>query len=221
MKTIIKPKLYYNKYQFKAEMYHQDLHHTRYVKNEAQLRQTINFRLQAGGFFVSNNVEREAKQFIDITVPLAFLNWKNANGDNVTIRTDYNMVSVYGNDLKKLKTLESIGPEVSYSQIIQQGDPDILLRNNPAHSYRTYFRSKTLPEGTYEEFGKFLKAYEKSVTPCGSLRQWAINLPKNQTWKRKYLEQSFFVEYDDESFRTILALTFDTCLGKTFKVEQR
>jgi hypothetical protein len=131
------------------------------------------------------------------------------------------MISVYGNDLVKLKTLESIGPTVEYTEVIQVGDPDILYRYNPKHQYRTYFRSRTLSDDFHEELGKFLIAYDKSMSPCGALRKWAFDLSPRQNWKKLYLEPNFFVEYDNESFQTVLALSFSKYLGKTYKVEQR
>lgn len=196
-----------------------DFHYARYAKNEVQLRDAIDFRRRSGGYFYNG---RPISDTTDISVPLAFVYWRNANNsDDITIRIDYNFISVYGNDLEKLKTLESIGPTVNYSEVIVQGDPDILVRNDPKHQYRTYFKSRTLSDGFHEEMGKFLLAYEKSVTPCGSLKKWAFNLDPKQIWKRKYLEANFFLEYDSESFQSVLALSFDKYLGKTYKVEQR
>lgn len=225
MKTVIKSKLYYDKYKYRATLYHQDFHHTRYAKNKKQLIDSIEFRIKNGGYFFGNSLNYDLKNTTmlpySMEVPLAFLNWKLDNEKGLTIRTDYNMVSVYGNDLELLKTLETIGPEVSYTQIIQQGDPDVLLRNNPNYQYRTYFKSRTLPDEFHDEIGKFLSAYSQSITPCGSLKKWAFKLDPKCQWKKKYLEASFFIEYDNESLRTLLALNFDKYLGKTYKVEQR
>ena len=213
-----KPKFYYDKYRYRATLYHQDFHYARYAKNEKQLKEAISYRVRNGGYFFHGRIDTDFTN-VNINVPLAFLNWRNANNNrDITIRVDYNMISVYGNDLEKLKTLESIGPTVEYVEVIQMGDPDILLRHNPKHQYRTYFRSRTLSDDFHEELGKFLIAYDKSISPCGSLHKWAFDLNPRQNWKKRYLEPNFFVEYDNESFQTVLALSFGKYLGKTYKV---
>lgn len=214
---IERPKLYFDKYKYKAVIHNPVFHLVRYTKTPKQLIDNIEFRSKSGGYFFNGRILEE----VDTAPLLKFIDWRNNNNSGITIRIDYNKISIYGNDLDLLKTIELIGPKVDYSEVKVEGDPEILLRYNPKHPYRTYFKSKSLNADFHQEMQKFLKSYEKSVFPCGALCKWAYNLKAGQHWKKHYLEACFFVEYDNESIRTLLGLTFDQIIGKTYKVEQR
>lgn len=220
IKSVTKPKLYYNKYKYKATLFDENFHLVRYSKNKEQLLEHVSYKKLDNIYFYHNRKLSAVPPNLDILS--SFIDWRNSHAnDDLLVRVDYSTVSIYGNDLQLLETLADIDSNIEFCQVVIEGHPNILLRNNPKHPFRTYFKSKSLPNGVYEEIGKFLKSYEKIVTPCGSLKRWAFELGYNQTWRRSYLEQSYFVEYDDESTKTILALNFDQYLGKTFKVEQR
>lgn len=224
IKKVEKPKLYYDKYKYRASLYHQDFNIARYAKNEFELQRAIENRYVNNVYYyaITGSNRNSKTELINKELLSNFIDWRNANSDKVTIRMDYNSISVYGNDLKLLKTLEVLGLTVSYYQIELTGSPNILLRKDPKHPYRTYFKSKTVPMDFHDELKSFLESYKNSAFPCGALLNWANNLPKGKQWKRKYIEASYFIEYDNESFRTMLGLTFDDrYLGKTYKVEQR
>jgi len=193
-RIVTRTKLFFGKYKYRAVICNPNFHLISYSKTAKQLQDTIAFSIH----------------------------WRNSQSKDITIRIDYDMISVYGNDLFKLQTLEYVDTNVDYCEVKLEGDPSILERNNPKHKYRTYFRCRSLQNADlHTEMQKFLQSYEKSVYPCGALRRWAFEIKDGQNWRKHYLEASFFVDYDIESIQTILGLTFDSYLGKTYKVEQR
>jgi hypothetical protein len=223
MKIVEKPNLYYDKYKYRAHLTHPDFNIARYAKNEFELQRAIENRYVNNVYYfaITGTNRNEKVELVNKVLLSNFIDWRNNFSDKTTIRMDYNSISVYSNDLNLLKTLETLGPEVEYYEIELTGSPDLLLRENPKHPYRTYFKSKTVPMDFHDELKSFLESYKNSAFPCGALLNWANNLPIRQQWKRKYIEASYFIEYDNESFRTILGLTFDRYLGKTYKVEER
>lgn len=213
-----KPKLFFNKYKYRAVICNPNFHLVRYCKTEEQLHNNISYRQQSGVYFYHGRRTDE----VDKVPLIRFIHWRNNQSKDITIRIDYDMISVYGNDLFQLQTIEYVDSNVDYSEVKLEGDPSILERNNPKHKYRTYFRCRSLQNADlHTEMQKFLQSYEKSVYPCGALRRWAFEIKDGQNWRKHYLEASFFVDYDTESIQTILGLTFDNYLGKTYKVEQR
>lgn len=214
-KKIVKSKLFYDRYKYKSSISYPDSNLIRYATTEKDLDKAIALRESYGRSSFYGSV-------IDRDFLCKVLHWRNSVNDTPsTIRVDYNCISVYSNDLEVIKSLEQLKPnEVHYSEVKVEGDVGVLLRNKPKHNYRTYFRSKTVPDGYHVEIQNFLDQYKNSVFPTPSLKKW-LQIRGSYTWRLRYLESCFFIEYDDESFLTILALNFGTYLGKTYKVEQR
>lgn len=215
IKVIIKNKLFYNKYKYRAYLQYPDICLIRYTKNEKELDKAISLRK-------TYSFGRAVYECVDKAFLLNLINWRNNTPKGrATVRIDYSCISVYSNDLEIIKSLELLSPgAVNHVEVQVEGDAGILLRNNPKHNFRTYFRSKTVPDGFHVELDKFLQQYNKSACPTGSLKKW-LKTPVLSSWRLRYLDSCFFIEYDDESFLSVLALNFSEYLGKTFKVEQR
>lgn len=190
----------------------------RYTKSEKELDKAISLRkTYSFGRMYEDNLNSINKAFL-----LKLINWRNTTPkERATVRIDYSCISVYSNDLEIIKSLEPLAPSsIHYSEIKVEGDVGILLRNNPKHNFRTYFRTKTVPDGFHAELDKFLQQYSKSAYPTGSLKKW-LKTTGPASWRLRYLDACFFIDYDDESFLSVLALNFSEYLGKTYKVEQR
>ena len=210
-----KSRLYYNKYKYKSSIVYPDGNLIRYASTEQDLDKAIAQRESYGrSSFYGSLIDRD---FL-----CKLVHWRNdVNQTPSTVRVDYSYITVYSNDLEVIDSLEQFKPnEVSYTEVQVEGEVGVLLRNNPKHKYRTYFRSKTVPDGFTKEIEEFLQQYKSSVYPTPSLIKWLL-LKNKYTWRHRYLESCFFIDYDDESFLSILSLNFGSYLGKTYKVEQR
>jgi hypothetical protein len=49
----------------------------------------------------------------------------------------------------------------------------------------------------------------------------AVSLSKRYAWKQRYSSASYFIDYDDESTLSYLALLYGEMLGKKYKLEKR
>jgi hypothetical protein len=214
-KKVTKPRLYYDKYKYKSSISYPDCNLIRYAKTEKDLDKSIALRESYGRSSFYGSV-------IDKDFLLKLINWRNdVSETDSMVRVDYNCISTYSNNLEVVQSLEKLVPNgVSYAEVKIEGKVGVLLRNNPKHNYRTHFRSKTVPDGFHKEIENFLKQYKNSAFPTPSLLKW-LELKGSYTWRQRYLESCFFIDYDDESFLSILSLNFGSYLGKTFKVEQR
>lgn len=215
IKVITKNKLYYGKYKYRAFLNCPDISLIRYTKTENELDRAIALReiYNFGRFYP----EKPNKTFL-----IKLIDWRNNTPKGLaTVRIDYSCISVYSNDLEIIDSLQKLAPNlVNYTEINVEGDMGVLLRNNPKHAYRTYFRTKTVPDTFHVELDNFLQQYSKSAYPTGSLKKW-LKTTGPATWRLRYLDSCFFIDYDNESFLSVLALNFGEYLGKTYKVEQR
>ena len=64
----------------------------------------------------------------------------------------------------------------------------------------------------------------KQLYPSPALVQWAKGSAKHgnqHSWKYRYSNASHFIDYDDESVLSYLALLYGDMLGKRYKLEKR
>jgi hypothetical protein len=165
----------------------------------------------------------------DCAVVLAsFLKWRNdlKKKKNSTIRIEHNTVGVFSNDLQELKDIVNYIPgieiDVTQSQISNFIGVKHFVRK-PNHKFRVYLKSRRV-EGTFavdlhETFKK-----NKQLHPSPALKHWAKGsaIQGNQhSWRYRYSNASHFIDYDDESTLSYLALIYGDMLGKRYKLEKR
>lgn len=196
-----------------------DAHFLQYSKDEEDLLKRIDKHHQwASNFNRSTYRPYKEEDFKNLTKLIAYI---ERNKDRIKIRFDYHSLSIFSNDLSTLLDLDNIlDVDVKFTQIILEGDPSVKLMRNPKHPMRVYFKSKIVTADFIEDLREFLIRYEKVAFPSGALKRW-LYISDSRNWRQKYLDSSYFIDYDNESFSSILNLTFDKFLGKTYKVEQR
>jgi hypothetical protein len=216
---IKKPKLFYNSYIYKARVNVLDAHFLQYSKDEEDLLKRIDRHHQWAMTFNRSTFRPYKEQdFKNLARLIAYI---EKNKDTVKIRFDYHSLSVFSNDLSTLLELDKIlDAEVKYTQIVLEGDPTIKLMRDPKHSTRVYFKSKVVTSDFIEDLREFLIRYNNVAFPSGALKKWAY-ISDHRNWRQKYLDSSYFIDYDQESFSTILNLTFDRFLGKTYKLVKK
>jgi hypothetical protein len=91
----------------------------------------------------------------------------------------------------------------------------------PKHKFRVYLKSRRV-EGSFAEdlYNMFKK--NKSLYPSPALKHWAKGSKGNQSsWRYRFSNASHFIDYDDESVLSYLALLHGDMLGKRYKLEKR
>lgn len=207
--------LYYKKYQYRAKFNLPGVHHVGIARNSRDLEKII-----------ANHVSWSANP--EYTLPNnrlvleKLLDWKIKNQDNISIRTEYRMCSIFTNDLTLLQTLSDVVDDVSYTKAELYGDPGVIELLKPKHNYRVYFKSKSI-RGTkfVDELGEFLELHKNSVFPCRALNTWVKDHLTQPAWRYNWLSDSHYIEYDDESTKILLNLFLDGYLAKTYKVKMR
>jgi hypothetical protein len=137
----------------------------------------------------------------------------------LTTRSDYKLVvsinqaHVYTNDLTLIDLLDQLlgisHREYSQSQINRPANT--IRLKNPKHKFRSYFKTTKLSAQQKLNLDNFLINQRQSSRPSPSLTTW-IKGP----WLRT--QDYFFVDYNSESWLTMLALTCPGLIRKTNEI---
>ena len=216
---------YYNKFKYRARFYLFGVRYTWYSKTSADFIRRINNTKKNG--YLSIRKEDRAQILSNIDTITAFIDWRDARKIDKTasIRVEHNTVAVFSNDLELLRTLENLesGLAVDYTEAkIGEFIGVKYFVKEPKHKYRVYFKSRMI-EGTFVEQIRDLINRTKELHPSDSLKHWLHMYTINYifSWKYRYTNANHFIEYDDESTLSYLALMHGEILGKRYKLEKR
>jgi hypothetical protein len=155
---------------------------------------------------------------------------KEMKKGEVTIRIEGNIASVFSNDLNYLKSLETLGFIVDYTEVQDNVPTGIkYFVEEPKYKYRIYLKSKRVSDDFPKKLQNMFERYKGTntkIVPSPSLRDWLTergtpSLGGWLAWKRSYCSSHFFIDYNDESFITIFALTFTNMISRKFTLEKR
>ena len=214
---------YYNKYEYRARFQLVGVRYTWYIKEDIQelvnrlnLPPTHYHRLAYDRDSVKENIPKLE----------AFLKLRNSlkKKKTTTIRVEHNTVAVFSNDLQELHDIENVIPgiELDYTKVEKSSYIGVKhFARKPNHNYRVYLKSKRV-EGSFAEDLHNLFKKNKNLFPCPSLKTWAKGSSKGvNTWRYRYSSATHFIDYDDESVLSYLALMHGDMLGKRYKLEKR
>ena len=217
---------YYNKYEYRARFNLVGVRYTWYIKHDIQ---ELVDRLEAPAVgYNYNTISYERDEVREnLTILAAFLKWRNELKErkNSTIRIEHNTVAVFSNDLQELKDIVNYIPgieiDVTQSQISNFIGVKHFVRK-PNHKFRVYLKSRRV-EGTFAVDLNDMFKKNKSIYPSPALKHWAKGSVHNtqHSWRYRFSNASHFIDYDDESVLSYLALIYGDMLGKRYKLEKR
>jgi hypothetical protein len=214
---------YYNKYEYRARFCLVGVRYTWYIKDNIQelidrlnLPPTHYHRLAYDRDAVKENLPK-LEAFVKLRNELK-------KKKTVTIRVEHNTVAVFSNDLQELHDIENAIPgiELDYTKVEKSSFIGVKhFARQPKHNYRVYLKSKRV-EGSFAEDLHNLFKKNKKLYPCPSLKLWANGSKGNQnSWRYRFSSATHFIDYDDESVLSYLALLYGNMLGKRYKLEKR
>jgi hypothetical protein len=215
---------YYNKYEYRARFELVGVRYTWYLKEDIQeLIDRLDSR--AVGYNRISYDRDEVKE--NLPKLEAFLKWRNTikKKKTSTIRVEHNTVAVFSNDLQELQNIETAIPGivVDYTQAQTANYVGVkYFARQPKHNYRVYLKSKRVESSFALDLNNLFKK-NKNLFPCDSLVYWtrgAINSGMS-AWRYRFSSATHFIDYDDESTLSYLALMHGNMLGKRYKLEKR
>ena len=215
---------YYNKYEYRARFNLVGVRYTWYIKSDIQ---ELVERLEAPVTSYHRLAYERDEVRENLTILSSFLKWRNElkKRKNSTIRIEHNTVAVFSNDLQELKDIVNYIPgieiDVTQSHISNFIGVKHFVRK-PNHKFRVYLKSRRV-EGTFAIDLNDMFKKNKSLYPSPALKHWAKGSVHGtqHSWRYRFSNASHFIDYDDESVLSYLALIYGDMLGKRYKLEKR
>jgi hypothetical protein len=215
---------YYGKYKYRVRFSIEGVRYAMYEKNFDGLMKRYNAITgwkkikDADRPVVTDNLEALGK----------FIDFRNMLKENNTglVRVESNRISIFSNDLALLRTSESIKNGIFYDYTESQTNNFVGIKsfvNDPKHKYRVYLKSKMIQESFVTQLADLFKR-SNELYPSPSLKYWLQgynNTAPSWSWRYRYTNCNHFIDYDDESTLSYLALMHGEFLGKRYKLEKR
>lgn len=212
---------YYNKYEYRVRFKLPGVRYTWWCKTPEDLDKKLNPKTKKRDY---TNVKKEdvseVTENINGLKAIIEIRDNRKKTKDYSIRIDQNTVAIFSNDLSALKALESkIGNyQYDYTQVQTSEYAGIKhFVDEPKHKYRVYLKSKRVGEGFHKELRELIKK-TPSLWPSNALNQW---LTQSNSWRSQWSSSSHFIDYDNESTLSYLALMYGEMLGKKYKLEKR
>lgn len=219
--------LYYNKYKYRARVHLEGIRVAWYCRSQLDFLKKI-VEQHSQEYWMNDH----SKKFRDQALANAdeicnFLDFRDARIKDklATVRIEGDIAGVFSNDLALLKTLKKLGANATVLDFTEvQATKFVGVKTfvrKPKHNYRIYLKSVRVEERVINELQElFLK--RKDLHPSKACVRWLkFKGSKMYTWRGRYSSSSFFIEYDDESMLSYMALMYGELLGKRYKLEKR
>ena len=216
--------IYYKKYQYRARFTLIGARYTWYNKTPEEFENLVNGKRPK-----YYGIRKEDKPIVtsNLDTIKQYITWRNERkvDKKATIRIEHNTIAVFSDDLSLLKSLETLGNglKVDYTQVQTHNFVGVkTFVKEPAHKYRVYFKCKMI-EGSFVKQLEDLLTRTKELYPSPSLKYWVQGYDKSSlySWRYRYTNANHFIEYDDESVLSYLALMHGEILGKRYKLIKR
>ena len=216
--------LYFGKYTYRARVHMVGAYLCSFATTKEEVEKRIKY-----------NKKTLALAKVDDLV--RFAEWrkeqKKEKKSEITFRIEGQTASVFSNDLDFLRELESMGFNVDFTAVEDVVPVGVkYFVNEPKYKYRIYLKSKRVSDDFPKKLQNMFDRYKDSgtkIAPSASLKEWLTDrgpgFPSSfggyMSWKRSYCSSHYFIEYNDESFITIFALTFTSMISRKFTLEKR
>lgn len=215
--------LYYSKYRYRARYTIEGLRRGYHWSPDEFETRVKNKQLWAHKHIPKEELDTINQNLSEIKKILQFRE-DHKKVKNVTIRMEHNTAAVFSNDLQALHTAfdGALHAVVDYTEVQSLGYIGVkTFVNEPKHKYRVYLKSRKAPDDFREKFGNILKTNPK-LKPSPAFMLWmkSVKYTGYMYW-HNWLNATHFIDYDDESYLSYLALMYGEFLGKKYKLEKR
>lgn len=215
--------LYYSKYRYRARYTIEGLRRGYYWGPDEFESKLKNKKLWGHQNITKDELDTINQNLLEIKKILQFRE-DHKKVKSVTIRTEHNTMAVFSNDLQALHAAfdGATHAVVDYTEVQSLGYVGVkTFVKEPKHKYRVYLKSRKAPEDFREKFGNILKTNPK-LKPSPAFMLWMKSVKQSgYMYWHNWLNATHFIDYDDESYLSYLALMYGEFLGKKYKLEKR
>lgn len=215
---------YYNKYEYRMRVEIPCVRYTWWCKTEDDLVAKIAGKVKRYGTIKKEDrnsvlVHQEALKIV------IRLQQDRKKSKDLGLRIEGKTVALFSNDLSKLQDIASqFGPSYTpnYTQVQTSQYAGVKhFVNDPPHKYRVYLRSKRVEDNFHNELRDTISR-QPQLHASNALISWMNRANKRWgIWNFRWTSAAHFIDYDDESTLSYLALMHGEILGKKYKLEKR
>jgi len=216
---------YYSKYLYRLRLSIPGVRYAWYSDIE-----TLKLRLAGKSKLYSKLRDDAKKEITENLVPIERLITFRAaakKDKNIGLRSEGDTIAVFSNDLQYLQDIKSqytndVNVVTDMTEVITSNLVGIKhFVNKPKFNYRVYLKSKRAPDGFKEELKKFLDKNKKTLSSSPAMSKWVREKTVINYWWGNYMSSHYFIDYNEESTLSYLALLYGDMLGKRYKLEKR
>lgn len=232
--------LYYDKYSYRASLELKGIHYFRLINTVERMNAHLDTKIftSIADLHPSTGITSTIKSVLDKmgddlrkNIEL-FVLWRQQVkklGDEFKLRIQFNRIDVYSNSLSIIDSLVSkLKAQVTCVTPLAAYDRAVIYHKNPKHNVRVYFNNKSLDGDSVAKFKNLLSSYEFKCSYSlkrslnRELPTWAY-MPMHQYagQDKLFLHSEHYVDFDDESLITILALHNAEVVRKVCRIEKK
>lgn len=216
--------VYYNNYEFRMRVNIPCVRYVWWCKTTDDLDNKIAGKMKKYGNIKKSDLQ-EVITHQNALKTLINLQISRKKTKDLGLRIESETVAIFSNDLAKLQAIaqelgSTYNPDYTQVQTSQYAGIKHFV-DEPRYKYRVYLRSKRVEDGFLDEFKSTL-ARQPSLHPSNALQSWMNRDNKRWgIWHFRWTSAAHFIDYDDESTLSYLALMHGEVLGKKYKLEKR
>jgi hypothetical protein len=218
---------YFNKYMYRANLTMAGIRKTSYIDDFEEFKSRFSNEVN---HYNTVNLDTQKEILKNFPFIKRYIKWKKEHRENkdITIRQEWDTVSVFSNDLSFLQGLRKLGTKVAieFTKVECQSKVGVkYFMQEPKHKYRVYIKSRRISDEVLNELRRLLISTD--LFPCKALRiwletdEWTTNTPIHVPFRSPWTSQTHFIEYDNESSLSYLALLYGNLLSNRYKLEKR
>lgn len=155
----------------------------------------------------------------DSSILHEYYKWKSTNQKaDIRYRIEGDTVSIFGNDLNLLLTLNEFYPKpgvvITEAVFTENGKEVKYFIREPRHQYRIYLNTIRIRDtDSYSPFIELTSEYQSGIYPSSETRRFI----RGKSYS--YLDNGYF-DLDDELLVTMLVLKYDYLFKRVLKLEK-
>lgn len=216
--------LYYNKYEYRLRLIIPGVRYTYWCSTPEDLDEAL-----LGKFVSYRNVKKNDLKNVTENLPalkeVIKIYAQKKKDKTYSLRLEGNTLAIFTNDLAVIDSMKnriglSYAIDCTHAQTIGYSGTKYFA-NEPKYKYRVYLKSKRVEDNFHIELREMFKR-QPSLHPSSALRRWMYSDgTRHGNWYFRWSSAAHFIDYDDESTLSYLALMYGEVLGKKYKLEKR
>jgi hypothetical protein len=216
-KTIDRPSLYYNKYEYRASIKSPNMYYSNICRTIDEYRSLI-IDINTGvkkyyGWRPKPTVQDWEYELIDKLLTLISKYKKT-----LTVRRENETCNIYTSDIGVIKEILDFWPNTKITQVSLMPTGVMLFKKDPPAKYRAYMSNKPMSPDFKEEFLAFVDR-TPDIVPSSSFYTW-LKRPSKFHYQH-HLWDKYYIDYNDDTNLMMMTLMFPGMISKKYKLEKK